>query len=911
MRPESTHAGHRVSWSALVALILVPLLAVAAFITLGGDRNDDRVSAAVVNLDEAVELDGQTVPLGRQLAGAIVERDGDNIGWTLADAKNASDGLKSGKYAAVVTIPKEFSAAATSFSENDADTARQATVLVSTSDNAPVTDASVAQEIARLAANTINAQLTESYLDNIYVGFNEVGDQFTTIVDGATQLSDGATELADGTGQASEGAVTLSDGLMTLSENSMELVGGGAQLADGAGQLADGVSQLSTGADGLASGASQLADGVNQLAPGASALSRGAAELNTGVSELSTGASGLASGASDLNAGISEFAQQTPQLVDGVDQLATGAEPLLGAIPGYTKGTKEVVGGVSGLKFGIDEILNGILGTPDDEATDAGAAFDPLIEGARGIAVGIDGVDKQLEAYSEGATPPEAILEIREQVAGGFTCPDGTEVATCDQLKQTFAAGAGAGFDTGFQAGTGTGSEALNFVDPTTETSVKGGAAALAIEIEKLPAQIQAATEEQLGELIAGLQKLSTGAETLVTKSQPLVDNADSLGAGSTELLGGIRTLNSQVSALPEGVAQLADGSSQLADGASQLSGGVAQLSGGASQLADGASQLSGGVSQLAGGANELSSGASQLAGGVRELNGGAADLSVGASQYVGGVRQYTAGVDSAAEGAGQFSDAIVQLDDGAGQLSDGLDTFATELAKGADQVPSYTPEAREKLSTVVTNPVAQSDDLVDNSRAALVALVVVAMLWLASLATFVVTRAIPSTVLTSSASNATLWIRTLGVPMLITAAEGLVFGLMGGIVLELSVGRLFGLMGLLAVLGAVFALVNHALTAWLGNVGRGISILLLLLTVALGLTSATPGIFDAITSFSPVQNGLLMIRAWVSGGTGMAGYIGGMLLVAVIALIFSVFAISSRRKLTAGQFRSRVAGQA
>jgi len=59
------------------------------------------------------------------------------------------------------------------------------------------------------------------------------------------------------------------------------------------------------------------------------------------------------------------------------------------------------------------------------------------------------------------------------------------------------------------------------------------------------------------------------------------------------------------------------------------------------------------------------------------------------------------------------------------------------------------------------------------------------------------------------------------------------------------------------------------------------------------------------------VQNALLMIRTRVSVGTGMAGYIGGMLLVAVIALLLSVFAISSRRKLTARQFRSRVAGQA
>ncbi|MGO1384583.1 MAG: hypothetical protein ACTHWA_09925 [Arachnia sp.] len=956
MRPESTHAGHRVSWPALVALILVPLLAVAAFITLGGNGNDDRVSAAVVNLDEAVELDGQLVPLGRQLAAAILERDGDNIGWTLADSKNASEGLQSGEYSTVVTIPPEFSAAATSFSDNDADTARQATVAVRTSQNSPVTDAAVAQEIARLASATINEQLTEGYLDGIYVGFNEVGEQFTTIVDGATQLSDGASELAEGTDQASDGAVQLSDGLMTLSDNSQELVGGGEQLAEGADQLAAGVGQLVPGADALASGSSDLADGVGQLVPGANQLSTGASELATGVSGLATGASGVASGAAELNAGISQFAQQTPQLADGVDQLASGAEPLLGpeGIPQFAEGAKQALEGVGGIKFGIDQVIDGILNPPaaegDGETTSPDEGFAPLITGSRALADGltatsvgvadlsggINEVDATLQAFASGTLPPPAqALAGAAQIKAGYVCPEGVDAETCVLLQQAFEAGVDGGFTAGFRAGTGTGSAALNSPDPETGTSLKDGAVelaegtaalagtpatdgqsatgaiALADGVEGLPAQIQEGTEEQLGELIGGLQELSEGTEALITLSQPLVDNADGLGAGSTQLLSGINELNTQVAALPAGVNQLSVGSSQLAGGASQLSDGVSQLSTGASALAGGASQLAGGVTELSQGADQLSDGASQLANGVGQLDGGASDLAAGVSEFVVGVRQYTGGVDSAAEGAVTFSDGIVELDDGTSQLAEGLETFATELAAGAEEVPSYTPDAREKLSTVVTNPVAQSDGLVENNRAAVVALALVAMLWLASLATFVVARAIPSNVLTSSASNATLWIRTMGVPMLIAAAEGLVFGLMGGIVLELGVGRLFGLMGLLAVLGAVFVLVNHALTAWLGNVGRGISILLLLLSVAMGLTSATPGIFDAITSFSPVQNALLMIRTWISEGTGMAGYIGGMLLMAVISLILSVFAISSRRKLTARQFRSRVAGQA
>ncbi|MEO7588153.1 MAG: YhgE/Pip domain-containing protein [Arachnia sp.] len=816
MRPESTHAGHRVSWSALMALILVPLLAVAALVTLGGNSNDDRVSAAVVNLDEAVQLDGQTVPLGRQLAAAMLERDGNNIGWTLADAKSAKDGLASGLYSAVVIIPREFSAAATSFSANDADKARQATVSVQVSDNAPVTDSLVAQEIARLAADTINSTLTESYLDNIYVGFNQVADQFTTIVDGAKQLSDGATKLADGTGKTSDGAAQLADGLGVLSKNSQPLVDGGGKLADGTDTLAQGASDLSTGA-------------------------------------------------SQLSAGVAEFAGQAPKLADGVNQLATGAKPLLGAIPGYTAGTKQAIGGVSQLKGGIDQVIAGLAVKTDT------SQFDPLVkgsrdlaagatqidQGAKGISGGINAVDQQLQAFASGkVAPPEQAR---------FQCPEGVDPTTCGMLE--------AAYNGGFQAGTGTASAALNTPDPKTTTSLKGGAVALAENtdgfatgaknladgIGQVPGQIEAGTKEQLGQLSAGLQKISDGAGTLVTQAQPLVDNADQLGDGSTQLLGGINQLNTQVAQLPGGVAQLASGSSQLAAGAGQLSDG-------------------------------------------------AATLATGVEDYTSGVAQYTAGVDSAAKGMKQLSDGIVQLDDGAGKLSEGTSTFATELAKGADQVPTYSPEAREKLSTVVTSPVLQSDVLIDGGRAALVALILVAVLWLASLASFIVARAIPSDVLTSNESNAGLWGRTVGAPILITAVLGLVFGLIGGMVLGLPAGRVLGLMGLLAALGVAFTLVNHALTAWLGTVGRGISVLLLALSVALGLTSATPGIFDAIAGFSPVQNGLLLVRTWVSDGTGMAGLVGGVLLFAVVALILSVASVAGRRKLTPGQFRSRVA---
>ena len=86
--PERAHAGRRAGWLTLVGLVLVPL-------TVGGLltwalwqplQRLDRVQAAVVNQDVPVELDGQTVPLGRQLAAALVTSAG-----TADDAAGTDD----------------------------------------------------------------------------------------------------------------------------------------------------------------------------------------------------------------------------------------------------------------------------------------------------------------------------------------------------------------------------------------------------------------------------------------------------------------------------------------------------------------------------------------------------------------------------------------------------------------------------------------------------------------------------------------------------------------------------------------------------------------------------------------------------------------------------------------------------
>jgi putative membrane protein len=58
------------------------------------------------------------------------------------------------------------------------------------------------------------------------------------------------------------------------------------------------------------------------------------------------------------------------------------------------------------------------------------------------------------------------------------------------------------------------------------------------------------------------------------------------------------------------------------------------------------------------------------------------------------------------------------------------------------------------------------------------------------------------------------------------------------------------------------------------------------------------------VVAASPVHNGLLLVRTWLSAGSGGIGLAAMALLLAAIALTMSALAISSRRRLTVEQYR-------
>ncbi|MFA5607399.1 MAG: YhgE/Pip domain-containing protein [Leucobacter sp.] len=514
----SLRSGRRVTWSRVLGLILVPLT--VAGVLLWGLWNPqerlDSVTAAVVNLDEPVELDGQLVPLGRVLAGELIAGDAEqNFTWVLTDAPDAEAGLADGRYATVVTIPENFSAAATSLSDDPA-AAERATIDIAESTDGRLIDAALSNIVTTTATNVLNQQLGEQFVGGVFVGMGELGR-------GIGEAAHGATQLADGTGQLATGTRELADGTTQLADGTAELAGGTHELAGGAGQLATGAQELAGGAGGLAGGASELAGGASQLATGADGLAQGLSLFvvgdgtpeNPGVRGYASGVRTFVSGDGGSNPGLVNY-------LAGVDQYATGIGGGFSEVrAGITQGAADLTAYRDGIAdgsiappagvdpAGLVQVLDEVIAmTNSPEVQEQLGKLDELIVASNGIAEGARG-------YAAGA---EGIASGAEQIAAG---------------AEGLTAGA---------------------------TELAGGARGLSAGA---------------GELAGGASHLADGTAQLAGGTSELAAGTSQLAAGTSGLASGASELAAGTEELADGTTELAEGTGSLADGLDEAATGI------------------------------------------------------------------------------------------------------------------------------------------------------------------------------------------------------------------------------------------------------------------------------------------------------------------------------------------------
>ncbi|WP_261167141.1 YhgE/Pip domain-containing protein [Microbacterium sp. Marseille-Q6965] len=433
---ESALSRKPVGWLTVLGVLLLPAVIGGVLVAALYNPTErlENMSAAIVNLDEPVTIDGQYTPLGRQLAAGLVDGSDDldsNLTWVLSNEDDASEGLRNGTYQAVVTIPEEFSAAATSSGQalsGAQETAERATIEVTTAPDALVVDQAITTQVANVAAATMGDMLSEATLSNLLIGFTTMGDQLGDAADGARQLASGAGEartgadqLADGATQAADGVAQLGDGVSQLATGAAASAGGAHQLAGGATALAQGLRGDGSGT-GLADGAQQLAGGAQSLADG---LRAGAAQAEQGLvpAELTNATGGALRRSAELATLVGDQCTYDP--ADPLDvpdadlcsALSSFVDPenqnsllvLTGTADGYAQGLAEnlpgqVAAGYRDAATGAQSLADGASGLADGAAQSAAGA-DELAAGASALGSGLDQLASGAQQAAAGVPP--------------------------------------------------------------------------------------------------------------------------------------------------------------------------------------------------------------------------------------------------------------------------------------------------------------------------------------------------------------------------------------------------------------------------------------------------------------------------------------------------------------------------
>lgn len=405
----------------LCAIVLIPSIYSTLFLASMWDPygNLDKLPVAVVNHDNPVSYEDSLIDVGNSLVDNLKENE--SLDFHFVDETVAEEGIRSGDYYMVITIPEDFSKKAITLMD---DTPEQMVLSYETN---PGTN-----YIASKLSNTALAKIQESVANEVTRTYAKtVFEKLAIIEKGLEHGAKGALELKDGTQKLIDGNQTLTENLKFLSEQTLAFQDGSHTFYEGLSEYTSGVSKLTDGAITLQSGSEQLLTGSYQLNQGAQSLAKGSKNLSDATSSLSEGASNLQAGMTQLTKGGESLTEGTDQLKTGMEAYIKGVNTLqenakkiamienqelrnaymqallkgfedltmqndallLGATS-LQEGNQTLTNGLSGLSQGVDTLLDGC------NKLDAGASA--LTEGASTLATGSEDLYLGMQSLHDG-----------------------------------------------------------------------------------------------------------------------------------------------------------------------------------------------------------------------------------------------------------------------------------------------------------------------------------------------------------------------------------------------------------------------------------------------------------------------------------------------------------------------------
>jgi putative membrane protein len=418
-------------------------------------------------------------------------------------------------------------------------------------------------------------------------------------------------------------------------------------------------------------------------------------------------------------------------------------------------------------------------------------------------------------------------------------------------------------------------------------------------------AQQLAAGLRQLGPVLKGIDRtrpsdvdllaLRGGARALVDGQQELGRGLGGLAAGARRVeagLGSLKTAADEVplfgSRLVEGIVPLEDGAGQLVSGLDQAVAGQARLLGGAERLEDGVTALAEGT-QRAGAALAPVLGRLPDDARLDSFVDGARELVRGQESLNGGLRQLASGQQVLHSG-------LVQLADGADRLAAGIGLVRGSLPGGVD-----APGGSAQGLALSVEPRIEVAAPVPNHGTALTPNFVPLALWVgAVMAAFLVHwRRVPEPL--GTAPTWQVGAAKLTLPLAAVLLQALLMlALLRG-VLQVPVAAPAAFAATLFVASATFLALVFALVRLLGDLGKVIAVLLLVVQVsaagALLPIELSDAEFQAIHPYLPLSWVVRAFRVSLFGAFEgeLAAPLGTVAAIGVAALALGLLTGRSR----------------
>ena len=398
---------------ALVFILLIPLLYGCIYLAGNWDPYGrlDQVPVAIVNEDVPTTVNGKEVHGGQDFVDSL-HRKG-TFGFVDTDAADAEEGLKSGRYYLVISVPETFS---TNLVSGQGDDPTRAQIMLRRNDANGFVIGTITNSAQNSIANAIDETAVSSYFEAVFANLRTIREGMLEAADGAARLDTGLADAHAGSTKLRDGAATAVTGADALATGAAQLSTGAATADDGAGALVNGLTSLSDGADRLKDGSRQVADGTQQLTDTLDPVLGLAAEKLPAIQANLTKVTDEAAGLTDLTAqGAGNIATSSKGISDAVDSLVA-AHPELADDAAFKRlqthtsnlatATGEVAQHAGAISTAVDAADQAIRNTGDlsGKAKEAKTKVDALNSGAHQVASGASDLSAGAGTALSGAT---------------------------------------------------------------------------------------------------------------------------------------------------------------------------------------------------------------------------------------------------------------------------------------------------------------------------------------------------------------------------------------------------------------------------------------------------------------------------------------------------------------------------